>query len=348
MQLLAGEPFCDRRSTSSRRPSIAPPRLGWELRDDAAMLVAAGAVSTAELGWDDGTRTLPLRFDVGAPAVRGRTPASPRRPHRRAHGEHAVPLARRRARLRRLSVRTRAAASSGWKDAGRLPAAELERSHEQPHLPRLARSDGDRARAPVQALHRRRGAAARRRADEDLAGRARPTSRSAATSTRTSSTRRTPTRRSPRRCGRATGTRCASGSRPAAPARATRRGVSNGSPRSSASTLSTTSARHRRARLDRPAADVRREHDVRERAQRVRNVRLVHEDVEPGADAARHELGDERVLVDDRRRARCSRAWRRRAAARAARARAVRSSPASTACAPRRRRLSRSRSSSSR
>jgi hypothetical protein len=31
------------------------------------MLVAAGAVSTAELGWDDSTRTLPLRFDAERP-----------------------------------------------------------------------------------------------------------------------------------------------------------------------------------------------------------------------------------------------------------------------------------------
>ena len=65
-QLLAGEPFSialDVVATSS----IAAPRLGWELRDDAAVLVAAGAVSTSELGWDEDTRALPLRFEAERP-----------------------------------------------------------------------------------------------------------------------------------------------------------------------------------------------------------------------------------------------------------------------------------------
>ena len=59
-------------------------------------------------------------------------------------------------------------------------------------------------------------------------------------------------------------------------------------------------ARHRRARLDRGArrcaASARRSAG----AERVRDVRLVHEHVEPCADPARDELVDERVLVDDR------------------------------------------------
>jgi ABC-type polysaccharide/polyol phosphate transport system ATPase subunit len=66
MQLLAGEPFAIALDVAADEP-IAPPRLSWELRDDAAMLLAAGAVSTDELGWEDGTRTLPLRFDAERP-----------------------------------------------------------------------------------------------------------------------------------------------------------------------------------------------------------------------------------------------------------------------------------------
>jgi ABC-type polysaccharide/polyol phosphate transport system ATPase subunit len=66
MQLLAGEAFSivlDVVSTAA----VAPPRLSWELRDDSAILVAAGAASTAELGWDEDTRSLPLRFEAERP-----------------------------------------------------------------------------------------------------------------------------------------------------------------------------------------------------------------------------------------------------------------------------------------
>jgi len=66
MQLLAGEPFAIALDVATDAP-LAPPRVGWELRDDAAILVAAGAVSTAELGWNDGRRTLPLRFEAERP-----------------------------------------------------------------------------------------------------------------------------------------------------------------------------------------------------------------------------------------------------------------------------------------
>jgi ABC-type polysaccharide/polyol phosphate transport system ATPase subunit len=65
-QLLAGEPFTIALDVASDR-EIPPPRLGWELRDDASILVAGGVVSTAELGWANGTRTLPLRFDADRP-----------------------------------------------------------------------------------------------------------------------------------------------------------------------------------------------------------------------------------------------------------------------------------------
>ena len=45
-QLLSGESFSIALDIVAER-SIAPPRLGWELRDDASILVAGGAVSTA-------------------------------------------------------------------------------------------------------------------------------------------------------------------------------------------------------------------------------------------------------------------------------------------------------------
>jgi ABC-type polysaccharide/polyol phosphate transport system ATPase subunit len=66
MQLLAGEPFAIALDVVSES-AIAPPRLGWELRDDAGILIAAGAVPTVELGWDDDTRSLPLRFKIDRP-----------------------------------------------------------------------------------------------------------------------------------------------------------------------------------------------------------------------------------------------------------------------------------------
>jgi ABC-type polysaccharide/polyol phosphate transport system ATPase subunit len=66
MQLLAGEPFAIALDVVSER-SLAAPRLGWELRDDAGILVASGTVSTAELGWDAASRSLPLRFEAERP-----------------------------------------------------------------------------------------------------------------------------------------------------------------------------------------------------------------------------------------------------------------------------------------
>lgn len=60
-QLLGGEPFSLAFELAADE-ALPPPRLSWELRDDAAVLVAAGAVSTAELGWN-GT-ALQVRFDA--------------------------------------------------------------------------------------------------------------------------------------------------------------------------------------------------------------------------------------------------------------------------------------------
>ena len=65
-QVLAGEPFAIALDVVAER-ELPPPRLAWELRDDGAMLVAGGAVSTAELGWSESSRALPLRFDADRP-----------------------------------------------------------------------------------------------------------------------------------------------------------------------------------------------------------------------------------------------------------------------------------------
>jgi ABC-type polysaccharide/polyol phosphate transport system ATPase subunit len=65
-QLLGGEPFAIALDVVADR-ALPPPRLGWELRDDAGILVASGAASTSELGWDDDSRSLPLRFDAERP-----------------------------------------------------------------------------------------------------------------------------------------------------------------------------------------------------------------------------------------------------------------------------------------
>jgi len=65
-QLLTGESFAIALELEADR-ALPPPRVAWELRDDGAALIASGAVSTAELGWDDATRSLPLRFEVERP-----------------------------------------------------------------------------------------------------------------------------------------------------------------------------------------------------------------------------------------------------------------------------------------
>jgi ABC-type polysaccharide/polyol phosphate transport system ATPase subunit len=65
-QLLSGEPFTLLLDIAADEP-LPPPRVVWELRDDAAILVSSGEVSTAEHGWDDTTRSLALRFDAERP-----------------------------------------------------------------------------------------------------------------------------------------------------------------------------------------------------------------------------------------------------------------------------------------
>ena len=65
-QLLAGESFTIAADVVTEQ-SLTPPRLVWEFRDDAGILVAAGAASTADLGWTEASRSLPLRFEVDRP-----------------------------------------------------------------------------------------------------------------------------------------------------------------------------------------------------------------------------------------------------------------------------------------
>ena len=64
--LLSGEPFSIAVDASSDA-ALPAPRLVWELRDDAGILVASGETPTGDLGWDDDTRRLSLRFDVDRP-----------------------------------------------------------------------------------------------------------------------------------------------------------------------------------------------------------------------------------------------------------------------------------------
>ena len=64
--LLAGESFSIAVDVSADS-ALPAPRLVWELRDDAGILVASGETSTADVGWDDDTRRLALRFDADRP-----------------------------------------------------------------------------------------------------------------------------------------------------------------------------------------------------------------------------------------------------------------------------------------
>jgi ABC-type polysaccharide/polyol phosphate transport system ATPase subunit len=62
-QFLAGEPLTLRLRVVAERP-LAPPRLSYELRDSSGLLLAGAGQSTAELGWDDETTELAVRFEV--------------------------------------------------------------------------------------------------------------------------------------------------------------------------------------------------------------------------------------------------------------------------------------------
>ena len=62
-QFLAGEPLTLRLRVVAERP-LPPPRLSYELRDSSGLLLAGAGQSTAELGWDDETTELAVRFEV--------------------------------------------------------------------------------------------------------------------------------------------------------------------------------------------------------------------------------------------------------------------------------------------
>jgi ABC-type polysaccharide/polyol phosphate transport system ATPase subunit len=82
---------------------VPAPRLSWELRDEAGLVLAAGSTRTADIGCRTGASEQGFRFD---PAARGR----PLPPAARADGRGgrtALPLAGRCGAVRRLSVRRR-------------------------------------------------------------------------------------------------------------------------------------------------------------------------------------------------------------------------------------------------
>jgi len=66
LQLLGGEPFTLAFDITTER-ALPAPHLGWELRDDAGILVASGELETGELGWNESTRLLPLRYEAERP-----------------------------------------------------------------------------------------------------------------------------------------------------------------------------------------------------------------------------------------------------------------------------------------
>jgi hypothetical protein len=62
-QFLAGEPMTLRVNIAAERP-LPPPRLSFELRDSSGLLVAGEGHSAADLGWEQRTQTLVVRFEV--------------------------------------------------------------------------------------------------------------------------------------------------------------------------------------------------------------------------------------------------------------------------------------------
>ncbi len=62
-QFLAGEPLTLRLRLVAEH-TVPPPRLSYELRDSSGLLIAGGAQSTAELGWNEDVSTFLVRFDV--------------------------------------------------------------------------------------------------------------------------------------------------------------------------------------------------------------------------------------------------------------------------------------------
>jgi ABC-type polysaccharide/polyol phosphate transport system ATPase subunit len=71
-QFQAGEEVSIRLTVSSAR-DVQAPRLSWELRDEAGLVLAAGSEDTAKLGWRDGGSDQRFRFDIASlPLADGR------------------------------------------------------------------------------------------------------------------------------------------------------------------------------------------------------------------------------------------------------------------------------------
>ncbi|HEY2935347.1 MAG TPA: ABC transporter ATP-binding protein, partial [Gaiellaceae bacterium] len=62
-QFLAGEPVSLRMRLVAEQ-ELEPPRLVYEVRGESGLLIAVGALDTADMGWGRGSVELPLRFDV--------------------------------------------------------------------------------------------------------------------------------------------------------------------------------------------------------------------------------------------------------------------------------------------
>ncbi len=117
-QFLAGEPLSLRLRIDARERASPPPRLQLELRDDGgpARRLRRGRHGDARLGTArasgcSASTSSGCRSPTGA-STSGSASATP-------SGERAPPLARRRARLPRLSRPATSAASCAWKGAGR-------------------------------------------------------------------------------------------------------------------------------------------------------------------------------------------------------------------------------------
>jgi hypothetical protein len=67
-QYAAGEPLAVELRVETAT-AVAPPRLRFELRDDAGLLIASGAQDTAQLGWNGALGLRVLRFDVERPPL---------------------------------------------------------------------------------------------------------------------------------------------------------------------------------------------------------------------------------------------------------------------------------------
>jgi lipopolysaccharide transport system ATP-binding protein len=63
LQFLAGEPVSLRMRLVAEQ-ELEPPRLLYEVRGESGLLVAVGALDTADVGWGRSPGELPLRFDV--------------------------------------------------------------------------------------------------------------------------------------------------------------------------------------------------------------------------------------------------------------------------------------------